>query len=236
MIQIPDLGDDFHEMWAELITLTEESTVPWTLIGAHMVALHGWRLGRMQIRPSRDADILVNVRAVTDGTERLSQILVDRDFDFEDPSPEGIGHRFTKRGISVDVLGPDGLGERARLRTLGGAHTVRVPGGTQALRRSVRTDVATRESTGVVPLPSLVGALLVKVRAIDIDDQPDAQRSDCAFLLSLVEDPDGMVADISSPERSWLRRHAELGDPDSRCYVGMDDAEDAAIVYRRLIA
>ena len=236
MIEIPDLGDDFHEMWAELIELTKVSDVPWTLIGAHMVALHGWSRGRTQIRTSRDADILVNARAVSDGTERLSRKLLERRFDFDGVSIEGVGHRFRREGISVDVLGPDGLGERVNLRTIGGAHTVRVPGGTQALKRSIQVEVANRSIVGLIPLPSLLGALLVKVRAILVDDQPEAQRQDCAFLLSLIDDPDSIAAQLSSAERGWLRRHQELGDPTGSWYSTVERAEDAAIAYRRLTA
>jgi hypothetical protein len=69
MVNIPDLGDDFHSMWAELMTLWDVSVPQWTLIGAHMVALHGWIAGRDQVRQSRDADVLVNARAVTDATK-----------------------------------------------------------------------------------------------------------------------------------------------------------------------
>jgi predicted nucleotidyltransferase len=234
VVDVPDLGDGFHRMWEELIRLNEAAPAPWTLIGAHMVALHGWARGREQIRPSRDADILVNVRAVADGTARLSQVLLDREYTFDGASPEGVGHRFVKGEISIDVLGPDGVGERADLRTVDGAHTVRVPGGTQALRRSVATEVRSRSTIGAVPLPNLLGAILVKVRAILVDDQPEAQRRDAAFLLSLVADPDHLVADLSGSERGWLRRHEYLADPIQECYRGIADAEDAAIVYRRL--
>ena len=80
MIKVPDLGDAFHEMWMTLIDLSRVKPAPWTLIGAHMVALHGWSLSREQIRPSRDADMLVNVRAVTNGTEQLSLRLVGQGF------------------------------------------------------------------------------------------------------------------------------------------------------------
>lgn len=234
MIEIPELGDDFHRMWEELFDLAGELQVPWTLIGAHMVALHGWGRARDQIRPSRDADILVNVRAMTDGTEQLSEVLIQRHFTFDGISPEGIGHRFIKDGVSIDVLGPEGLGERASLRTVAGARTVRVPGGTQALRRSEPIDVKSRSSQARIPLPSLLGALLIKVRAIGVDDEPQAQRQDSAFLLSLVDDPDGIGAELSSAERGWLRRHPYLGDPTSDCYRDIPNAEDAAIVYRRL--
>jgi hypothetical protein len=234
MIEIPDLGSEFHHMWEELIWLNESAPAPWTLIGAHMVALHGWARGREQIRPSRDADILVDVRTVTDGTVRLSEALLGRDYSFAGASPEGVGHRFTKGQISIDVLGPDGVGARADLRTVGGARTVRVPGGTQALQRSAATEVRSRATVGTVPVPSLLGALLVKIRAILVDDQPEAQRRDAAFLLSLVDDPEAHAADLSASERRWLGRHGYLADPEQECYRGIANAEDAAIVYRRL--
>ncbi len=234
MIEIPESGDASHRMWQELIRLGEDPPAPWTLIGAHMVALHGWAKGREQIRPSRDADVLVNARAVADGTAKLSQTLVDRGYTLDGVSPDGVGHRFVREGVIIDVLGPDGMGERANLETLGGAHTVRVPGGTQALRRSEPAEVRTRSTSGFIPLPDILGAILVKVRAIAVDDEPQVQRRDTAFLLSLVEDPDALVEDLTPTERGWLRRHPYLADPTSQPYAGLANAEDAAIVYRRL--
>jgi hypothetical protein len=77
---------------------------------------------------------------------------------------------------------------------------------------------------------------LVKVRAIDVDDVPDAQRSDVAFLLSLVEDPDELARQCSASERGWLRKHPYFGDPHDACWNGIVGAEDGAIVYRRLTA
>ena len=58
MIEIPDLGDDLHRMWEELIILGEAAPVPWTLIGAQMVALHGWARGATQIPNAEDAAIV----------------------------------------------------------------------------------------------------------------------------------------------------------------------------------
>jgi hypothetical protein len=81
-----------------------------------------------------------------------------------------------------------------------------------------------------------LGAILIKVRAIDVDDEPQAQRSDVAFLLSLVEDPDELARQCSTAERGWLRRHAYFGDPGDACWERVLSAEDGAIVYRRLVA
>jgi len=56
MIEVPDFGDDFHQMWVELIHLGRSRLPEWTLIGAQMAALHGWVAGRQEVRPSVDAD------------------------------------------------------------------------------------------------------------------------------------------------------------------------------------
>jgi len=234
MIAVPELGDEFHAMWLELFDLARASSVQWTLIGAHMGALHGWNVGVSQVRASRDADVLVNARAMTDGTEVLSRMLREREFEFAGASPDGVGHRFVKSQVSIDVLAPDGMGPRNALLTVGGAHTVQVPGGTQALHRSAPIKVSSRRESGEIPLPSLLGAILVKVRAIEVDDEPNAQREDVAFLLGLVDDPDPMVTELSSSERGWLRRYKDFGDPMSECYRRIENAREAAIVYRRL--
>lgn len=234
MIEIPELGDDFHQMWVDLIELSVQARVPWTLIGAHMVALHAWEAGRDPIRPSEDADVLVDVRAVSKGTERLSSALIDLGYELDGVTPQGIAHRFRRGQVRVDVLAPDGIGERASVRTVGRARTVRVPGGTQALRRSEPQDVKSRSKRGAVHRPDLLGAILVKVRAIAVDDEPDAQRQDVAFLLSLIRDPQPLIDDLSSKERTWLRRHRYFGDPGSPCWLGLEASEEGSLAFRRL--
>lgn len=234
MTDIPDLGDGFLEMWRELLLLARQVPVPWTLIGAHMVALHGWRAGRKEPRASKDADILVNARAAGGGTQKVSQALLSRGFSLDGVSPEGIGHRFVRGHVRLDVLGSDGVGSHVSLQTVQGARTVEVPGGSQALRRTEMVEIRVGESSGEIPVPDILGAILVKVRAIEVDDVPRAQRADVAFLLSLVEDPEPLAAALSKSERRWLKRHPEFADPTSSCYQGIANPTDAATVFRRL--
>jgi hypothetical protein len=234
MVEIPDLGETFLDMWRELMQLEEHAPAPWTLIGAHMVAVHGWARNRAAPRTSRDADILVNVRMVSDGTEKISRRLQARGFALDGVSPEGIGHRFVKKNVRFDVLGPDGAGKHARFTTVAGARTVAVPEGTQALNRSEKLVVRAGTNVGRIPVPSILGSLLVKIRAVEVDDQPKAQREDVAFLLSLIDDPDPLAHEMSSQERQWLRRHPEFIDHESEVYRGIANASDAATVFRRL--
>lgn len=234
-IEIPELGDERHRLWCDLLDMERAFPGRWTIIGAHMVALYAWEAG-VRTRPSDDVDVLVNVRLATNGTEQISKFLLERGYEPE-ISRRRFAHLFTREGAQVDVLAPDGLGERANVRTVPPNRTVKVPGGTQALNRSTRVAIRTRDVDGELPRPNLLGAILVKVRAIEKDDVPTAQRADVALLLQLVDDPDQLAADLTRAERGWLRRHPYFGDasaPEWNAFPA-DDPERAALVYRRLL-
>ena len=85
----------------------------------------------------------------------------------------------------IDLLAPEGLGP---VTTTPPGRTVQVPGGTQALDRTALLPVEHAGQRGLVPRPSLLGAIVVKAAAISVDDLPRAQEHDLALLLSLVAD------------------------------------------------
>jgi hypothetical protein len=139
--------------------------------------------------------------------------------------------------VEIDVLAPDGLNDRARRITIPPVHTVEVPGGTQALRRSERVDVRLGRTRGNLPRPNLLGAILLKARAVEIDDRPQNQLADLALLLSLVADPADMAGRLVGRERSWLRRRAEMDDPAMACWAVMDaESRQRGLVALRTIA
>jgi hypothetical protein len=233
-IEIPELGDDRHEMWLDLLRLAQKR-IEWTLIGAHMVALFAWEAG-LPARPSNDADVLVNARVVSDATQKVSRFLVERGYDLSGVTQFNVGHHFVRDGSEIDVLAPEGLGSRANIATIPPARTVQVKGGSQALARTERVLIETRGETGEIPRPNLLGAILVKIRAIEIDDVPRAQQADVALLLSLVDDPDALASDLQRTEQNWLRRHAYFGDPNNPVWDQLEPAnrELGVTVYRRL--
>ena len=237
MIHLTVGGSSDLELWAELIRLRQLSS-DWTLIGARMVELHAAQVGRAPLRVSADADALADARARPNAVRGLAQILVGQGFELQEPSYMGLGHRFVRGLLEVDVLAPEGLGETSieARTTIPPAHTVEVPGGTQALHRTESVDVQVGGVRGLVPRPNLLGAILLKVRAVDVDDAPDNQRSDLALLLSLVADADALVNELRGRERSWIARRREMDDPNAGCWqtLTVTRAQDGLAALRAL--
>jgi hypothetical protein len=235
-IEIPELGDEQHHLWRDLMDLAEAFPEQWTIIGAHMVALYAWEAD-LRTRPSEDVDVLVNVRLAANAAEEVSRFLRERDYEPE-ISMNGMAHLFTRRHVGqIDVFVPEGLGQHANRQTVPPNRTISVPGGTQALQRSRPIAVRSRDRDGHVPRPNLLGALLIKLRAIEVDDVPAAQRADVALLLQLVQDPDAMASGLSRTERRWVRRHSYFADPTDPAWdeFEADDRERAALAYARLL-
>src|ERR1700736_370400 len=142
MVTIVPWGADSKAAWSELLRLSTHLPSGWTLIGAQMVALHGFEHQKSVLRYSLDLDILVNVRLLQDGTQKVSQVLSDNGFSLTVITTDGRGHRFANRHVVIDVLAPDGIGPRTSTITIPPARTILVPGGTQALERTEWVDVS----------------------------------------------------------------------------------------------
>lgn len=125
-------------------------------------------------------------------------------------------HRYVRttsggREVRVDVLAPDGVGERADLTTTPPGRTLSVPGGTQALHRTTRVAVVHRGRTGTIPRPSLLGAIVGKGRACGLPGDTQRHHRDLALLCSLVEDPFEMREGMGRKDPAALRRGWALG-------------------------
>jgi hypothetical protein len=237
--QMIDLGlapRQLHAAWELALDLYQQQPDGWVLIGAQMVALHGMEHGRRPPRTSEDIDLLVDVKVLARGTERVSKLLLDMGLELDGASPMNVGHRFVGRGARVDVLAPDGLGERARLMTVPPAHTVMVPGGRKALNRAEVVEVRLGQRVGHVPRPDLLGAIVVKAEAVGVDDAKENQRQDLAFLLGLIDDPRMMAARLDNRERAILSARTDLLDPAAPAWRVIDNAEDAHLALRILTA
>lgn len=200
-VQLPTLTGHDDELWDTLIELSEIRPGEWTLIGGQMVFLHAVEHGVTPPRVSTDLDVLVNARVIGRPIAAFVSAIEHLGFELDGISPDGIEHRYRRSRVTIDVLAPEGLSDRADLTTTPPGRTLQVPGGTQALERSELVPVRTSTSSGRVPRPSLLGAVVAKAVAVRVDDAPDAQRLDLALLLSLIEDPFVLVDDLTKKDR-----------------------------------
>jgi hypothetical protein len=175
------------------------------------------------------------VRLIPHGTQRFSKLLLELGYELIDVSGFGHGHRFRRGGVDIDVLAPDGLHSVDRRVTVPPLHTVEVPGGSQALQRTEVVEVDLGGRRGALPRPNLLGAILVKTRAIAVDDAKDSQRIDVAFLLTLVEDLQGTASTITSPEKRWLRAHPEMNDPDRAWWRAQESQREWGLFVLRTL-
>jgi hypothetical protein len=141
-------------------------------------------------------------------TEAMASLLVERGAEIAEPprsNPE-LGYRFEFEGETVELLGPDGL--RSDPKTIRGLTTFQASGGSQALRR---TEVVLVSFEGEEPVavrrPNLLGAILIKARVVVKmrEGKYESDRQDLVRLLTYVEDPRVLAADMSRKEPGWLR-------------------------------
>jgi hypothetical protein len=216
-VRLPPLAGRQQESWRAFIELAPTFGDHCLLVAGQMVFLLEVERGSRDTRPTDDVDIVIDLRVEPAGLARVHQTLIDAGFDQVLPSTDGIAHRYTRAGATIDVLAPDRLGSRARL-ALGSGRTIEAPGGSQALVRSNVVNVElTDGSTARVRRPNLVGALPGKVAAVtQIVSQTSAERAkhvrDVDSLARLLGPTDRQQADLTRKERAALERIAESPD------------------------
>jgi predicted nucleotidyltransferase len=207
----------------------------WTLVGAQMVFLLAYEHDLPIGRTSGDVDLMMDVRALTGATQEASRTLERLGYELDRPSPDGRAHRFRRGDAVVDVLAPDGVRAQSSLLTIPPGRTIAVAGGSQALARSRQVRVLLEGREVELPCPSVLGAILIKARAVDVADDPDKHRRDLALLLAAVADPRSLRDELRETERRWLRRRRELLDPRHPAWRTIPRAEEARIALEILV-
>jgi hypothetical protein len=204
---MPAMSDEQTASWHALMDLYERLPNGWTLVGGQLVHVHCAERDHYPPRPTDDADTVVDIRADPDMLESFTQVLLDLGFK-PDMSGDGLQHRWRKGAAQIDVLLPDGVGERAAARIgAGGAPTLTTPGGTQALRRTAALAVSVDGRHGWVRRPDLVGALVMKAAAHTApgDSGKGRHRMDFVTLTILISRRDFPEAGLSNKDRKRLR-------------------------------
>jgi hypothetical protein len=242
-ISLPSMGQPVDELWTFLLDLGERLTVRWTLIGGQMVLLHALEHGHSPSQVSQDGDVVADIRADQGSLRTVVEALELAGFDLESMSTDGIAHRYTRsttmsRPVVVDLLAPEGVGERADLSTTPPGRTIEVPGGTQALDRSELVVVDHAGRTGAVFRPSLLGALVIKGAACGLGGDVSRHHRDLALLCSLVEDPFVLAEQMSAKDRQRLRCASAIAEEHDHMawqLLPSDVRSDARATLRELI-
>ena len=151
---------------------------------------------------------MIDVRADPTMLATFTGVLTDLGFTSAGISAEGLQHRWVRGDASVDVLLPDGIGERASLRQgVTGSATLSTAGGTQALQRSETVAVAVAGREGSVRRPNLVGALVGKAAALSntVDPGLGRHRRDFVILAGLLTARDFRREELRKKDRQRLR-------------------------------
>ncbi|WP_244931100.1 hypothetical protein [Nocardioides sp. W7] len=188
-ILMPVMAPDQELTWHALMDLYERVPADWALIGGQLVHLHCAERGASPHRPTLDIDTVVDIRASQTILQSFTGALAHLGFT-PDTSGDGVQHRWRRHHSQIDVLIPEGVGERAAARPgAGGAPTISAPGTTQALARSEPVRVQVGDRVGTLLRPNLVGALVAKAAARTevISDSARARHcSDFVVLAGLI--------------------------------------------------
>lgn len=194
--------------WLGVLDLYDKLPEGWTLIGGQLVHLHCAERGQFPERPTNDADTVLDVRADPKILHTFTKTLTDLGFTSAGISAEGRQHRWVRDQACIDVLLPEGAGERASGRHgVTGSPTLPTQGGTQALARSVVVAVTVDGREGHVRRPTLVGALVVKAAAhTNVGDQdPRRHRRDFLVLAGLITASDFAGEQLMKKDRQRLQ-------------------------------
>ena len=219
-------------LWHAVAELTERLPAGWVLIGGLMVQLHAVEHGVVDVRPTRDIDVLGQARP-RGALPAINAALRSDGFALHDPDLDGYGYRYERDGVIVDVLAPDGLKPPPALA--GGVTAVGVPGGTQALERSEEVSVRVGGRSFELRRPTLLGAILIKARSLIVHGDPASQREDLLRLLSLIAEPRELAAELRDSERKWLRQSEERLDLQAPSLLVADLQRRAELAYRLLV-
>jgi hypothetical protein len=230
MIVLPAMPPEQTASWLGVVELHERLSDGWTLIGGQLVHLHCAERGRFPVRPTNDADTVIDVRADPRILYTFTKTLTDLGFRSAGISAEGREHRWVRGDASIDVLLPEGVGERASQRKgVSGIPTLSTEGGTQALQRSETVAVTVEGREGFVRRPNLVGALIIKAAAHgnpgDVD--PRRHRRDFVVLAGLLTAADFAEDELNKTDRRRLRSIVTAIDADRELLLEISDAESA---------
>jgi hypothetical protein len=238
VIQLSGIPKPQEIAWGAVLDLDENLTAPWVLIGGQMVALWCAEANIDLIRPTEDADVVLDVWLRRGALDDATRLLRDRGFS-ETETSDGYGYRYRCDDACVDLMVPDHIERQNRQPTTAtGRVGLPAAGGNQALIRAERVQVKIGDRVGYVRRPNILGALVAKAAAAVTDTRDtDRHRDDLAVLGRIALNRSAyraMHASTTVHDRQRLRR--ALGDMPSshRAWQRIPEPELVRLALQRL--
>ncbi|QCB96578.1 hypothetical protein E5206_06255 [Arthrobacter sp. PAMC25564] len=215
--------------WPQCVELARAlPSTQWTLVGGLMVQLHSAAAGLAVSRPTADVDIVLHIETGAATTMSVAAVLRSLGYELE-PSIDASApaHRFVRGDQQIDVMVADHLAPKM-LPTLGGRRPFQVPGGTQALRRTVNCRMTADDDGPVlISIPNALGALVLKGAAYREDSRDkDRHLDDAVVLCATIRNPLITARQMKGSDKSRvLTLHEELSDPGHRSWLLLESAD-----------
>lgn len=169
------------DVWSRLEEIAQVLPADsWMLIGGLMVHLHAQQAEVRHVRPTDDADLVIELAATS--YSAAARTISGLGYQLHPPlDPSSPVHRFTMDGGHVDLMAAEGT--RARFA---GRAVVTAPGSRSALRRVVPIRLRTGATIRIPDLPS---ALSLKGAAYSLASSNRVRHlQDAVSLFACVED------------------------------------------------
>ncbi|WP_245933735.1 hypothetical protein [Arthrobacter livingstonensis] len=198
----------------------------WTLVGGLMVQLHATAAGLAITRPTSDVDIVLHIETGATTSAKVTHRLIRLGYHLElSLDANAVAHRFRRGDDQIEVMIADHPAPKM-VTIFGGRLPFRIPGGTQALKRTVDALIVspTGEET-LLSIPNQLWALVLKGAAY-LEDSRDRGRhlEDAAVLSARISDPYDMLALLRGSDRSRITAlHNALKDSASTAWLLLEE-------------
>ena len=219
--------------WETVFRLAQLTDDPhtWMLTGGLMTQLHAL-MHHVDIRPTTDADFLINVLSYEHSVMRVRNDLITLGFAIRQGSLSQYTTRMVRGNQTVDLLVDNHLSPRQQRRAfLGTSRMLGMPGSRKALQRHMQVALAFNNESAIIEVPDLLGALLMKIASWREAPQGNIDRHlvDAATLASLIDAPEQELLRLnnaSDSDRKNVRTlHQVLSDPTDYWWRNMPEEQ-----------